>query len=188
MPPMRGGRRPHLPDVASVLVLASGAWLLIVGALFTIPWLGYLASGPSQTGTNPDCPPCAHTFYLNFTLPNPYPVFLSYACAIPLVLALGWWIRRQSSAPGSTPLATQVRRVASWILMGTMGGMAVFLAAGLIAGEQALVPPTWALDALRDAVLGTLLAVPVLVLGAGTANLVTTRRPSVRRRSPTARG
>ncbi len=185
---MRGRLRRLLPDVANVLVLACGAWLLIFGALFAVPWLDYLSSGPAQTWTNPGCPPCAHSFFVNFTPPDPYPVFLSYACAIPLVLALGWWIRRQSLASDPAPRAARVRWMASWILMGTMGGMAVFLAAGLLAGQQVLALPAWAFDTLRDAFLGALIAVPVLVLGAGTASLVTTRWPAIRRRSPTARG
>ncbi len=185
---MRKGLRRLRPHLGSVLVLASGAWLLIFGALFAVPWMGYLASGPSQTWTNPDCPPCAHSFFLNFTPPDPYPIFLSYAFATPLILALGGWIRRQSAQPGLPARVTRVRRIASWMLIAAMGGMAVFLAAGFIAGEQALSLPAWARDTLRDAFLGALFAVPIVVLGAGTLNLVTTRQSSIRGTPPAARG
>lgn len=157
---------------AGVGVLATGAWLLLVGYQFVDAWFRF-SSSVAQTGPGPTCL-CPLTQVQLRLGPDPTTVIASYAVATPFLLVAAWWVLRTSRRTCRTEREGRRLRVAGILLLGSLALVPAYLAVGVALDALGLTAP----PSLRYPFLGLLIVVPVILLVA--ASLILTggwRRP-----------
>ncbi len=143
-------------------VLATGAWLLVVGYQFVDAWVRF-SSSVAQTGPGLPCL-CPLTQVQLRLGPDPTTLIASYAVATPFLLVAAWWIRRTSRSTCQTERDGRGLRVAGLLLLGSMALVPAYLAVGVALDALGLTAP----PSLRYPFLGLLIVVPVILLVAAS--------------------